>query len=414
MNLLAVMFNQGSTLIASILVARILMQQSFGEYSMVQNTLLTMVSISQLATGYTAAKYIAEFRSIDPERAGRIMGMCAIVCGVVAGAATLLLVALAPWLATTMLNAPHLTSALVLGAGFLLFSSINGYQTGALSGLEAYVSLAKAGVASGIVAIAAITFGAWWGGLNGAVLGLSMSALFRCITHYTFLRFESRGLGIKAQYFGSLLQEKSIILNFALPAAMAGYCYLPMVWVANTFLVRQPGGYGEMAIYSAANNLRIIVLFLPGVLNSVGLSILNNEKAGGDLAHYRRIFKLSLVNIFLVSLGGAFLVGSIGRPILKLFGKDFGDGQSMMWLLLISSVFEGTSIALYQYIQSKAKIWMALLFINIPRETFLVVSAYWLVQSNAGVGLAASYMGSAILGLILSSSIVLTLWNGET
>ena len=58
---------------------------------------------------------------------------------------------------------------------------------------------------------------------------------------------------------------------------------MPMIWLANSFLVRQPGGYGEMALYSAANNLRILVLFLPNVMNSVGLSVLNNEKAKGDM-----------------------------------------------------------------------------------------------------------------------------------
>ena len=78
-----------------------------------------------------------------------------------AGAGVFLLIALAPWLAGAMLKAPHLAFALMIGSGFLFFSSINGYQTGALSGLEAFGSLAKAGVASGIMAVAAISIGAW-------------------------------------------------------------------------------------------------------------------------------------------------------------------------------------------------------------------------------------------------------------
>lgn len=164
LNLIAVAFNQGSTLFANILVARILLKQMFGEYAMVQSTLLTVATLSQLATGYTAAKYIAEYRSSDPQRAGRIMGLCALVSALMAGVEAVLFIAMAPWLATTMLKAPHLTVALMIGSGFLFFSSVNGYQTGALSGLEAYGGLAKAGVASGIVAVAAISLGAWWGG----------------------------------------------------------------------------------------------------------------------------------------------------------------------------------------------------------------------------------------------------------
>jgi O-antigen/teichoic acid export membrane protein len=79
LNLVATSFNQGSTLITNIIVARILLKQGFGEYMMVCFTLLTAASLSQLSMGYTAAKYVAEFRSASPERAGRIMGLCALV-----------------------------------------------------------------------------------------------------------------------------------------------------------------------------------------------------------------------------------------------------------------------------------------------------------------------------------------------
>lgn len=413
LNFLAVAFNQGSTLIVNIIVARILMKQSFGEYAMVQSTLLTVAALSQLATGYTASKYIAEYRSSDPERAGRIMGLCALVSAVMAGVGAFLLIAIAPWLADAMLKAPHLAFALMIGSGFLFFSSINGYQTGALSGLEAYGGLAKAGVASGIVAVVAISLGALWGGVNGTLIGLSISAFVRCAIHNRWLRLESRVHGIKPQYHGSLSQEKAIIFKFALPAAIAGYYSMPMIWLANSFLVRQPGGYGEMALYSAANNLRILVLFLPNVMNSVGLSVLNNEKAKGDMTRYNRLFKSNVLYIFLVSLGGALILGVFGRPILQLFGKDFGAGHFLLWLLLVASIFEGLSIALYQYVQSHAKIWLSFFTINVPREAFLVVAAYYLVQSYGGAGLAAAYLGSTILGLIFHFALVAMLYKKE-
>ena len=413
LNLIAVAFNQGSTLIVNIIVARILLKQSFGEYAMVQSTLLTVAALSQLATGYTASKYIAEYRSSDPEGAGRIMGLCALVSALMAGVGVILLIAIAPWLADAVLKAPHLAFALMIGSGFLFFSVINGYQTGALSGLEAYSGLAKAGVASGIVAVAAISLGAWWGGLNGTLIGLSISAFVRCVMHNKWLRIETRAQGIKPEYRGSLSQEKAVILKFALPAAIVGCYTMPMIWLANSFLVRQPGGYGEMALYSAANNLRIIVLFLPNVMNSVGLSVLNNEKAKGDLNHYNRVFRSNVLYIFLVSLGGALVMGIFGQPILLLFGKDFAAGHFLLWLLLAASLFEGLSLALYQYVQSKAKIWPAIFSINVPREAFLVGAAYYLVQSFGGAGLAAAYLGSTILGLILHFSLVAILHRKE-
>lgn len=413
LNLIAVVFNQGSTLIANIIVARILLKQGFGEYAMVQTTLLTMTVLSQLATGYTAAKYIAEYRSSDPERAGRIMGLCAIFSIVMAGVGSLLLIGIAPWLADAILKAPHLKFALMIGTGFLFFSAINGYQTGALSGLEAFGSLAKAGIISGIVAVAAISLGARWGGLNGTLIGLSISAFVRCVIHNRWLRLESLAHGIKPQYRGSLSQEKAVVLKYALPAAIAGYYSMPMIWLANSFLVRQPGGYGEMALYSAANNLRILVLFLPNVMNSVGLSVLNYEKAKGDVNHYNHVFKINVLYIFLVSLGGALVIGIFGRTILHLFGKDFRAGYFLLWILLIASVLESLSIVLYQYVQSQAKIWLSFFSITIPRETILVVTAYYLVQSYGGIGLAAAFLSSIILGLILHFVLVAMLYGKE-
>jgi O-antigen/teichoic acid export membrane protein len=413
LNFIATAFNQGSTLVVNILVARILMKEGFGEYAMVQSTLLTMATLGQLATGYTAAKYVAEYRSMAPERAGRIMGLCALVSAAMACIATIGLVVIAPWLASSVLKAPHLSVALIIGSGFVFFSAINGYQTGALSGLEAYGGLAKAGVASGIVAVAAISLGAWWGGLNGTLIGLTVSAFARCVIHTKWLRLESRTQSIIPQYRGSFSNEKAIIYRFALPAAIAGYYSMPMLWLANSFLVRQPGGYGEMALYSAANNLRLLVLFIPNVMNNVGLSILNNEKAKGDIASYHRVFKSNITYMFLVSLVAILVVGVFGQPILQLFGKDFRAGYTLLWLLLISTIFEGLSIALFQYLQSKAKIWLSLSSINIPREAFLVVTAYYLVQSHGGTGLAIAFLGSTILGLILHFFLVAILYKKE-
>ena len=399
LNFIAVAFNQGSTLIVNILVARILMKEVFGEYAMVQSTLLTVATLSQLATGYTASKYIAEYRTSDPVRAGRVMGLCALVSAMMACAGTIVLIMLAPWLAAVMLNAPQLSLPLIIGAGFLFFSSINGYQIGALSGLEAYGSLAKAGAVNGIVAVAAISLGAWWGGLNGTLIGLSLSAFVRFAVYNIWLRTESRIQSISPLYRGSLRQEKAIIYKFALPAAIAGYYSLPMIWLANSFLVRQPDGYGEMALFSAANNIRVLVLFLPNVMNSVGLSVLNNEKAKGDFNHYNRVFRTNVLYMSLISLSGVLVMGFLGPSILQLFGRGFKDAHLILWMLLFASMFESISIALYQYVQSQARLWLSFVCIAVPRDTLLLVIAYYIIPVYGGAGLAGAYIGSNILGL---------------
>jgi len=411
MNLVAVSFNQGSTLIVNIIIARILLKQSFGAYAIIYSTLVTAATLAQFATGGTSAKYVAEFRSTDPERAGRIMGACLSLSVMIASGGTILLIALARWLAGSMLKSPSLAVPLIIGSGFLFFSAINGYQTGALSGLEAFPSLAKAGIVSAIIAIIGIPLGALWGGLNGSFIGLTVAGVLRCVIHNKWLRLECRRLDIKPRYHGSLKNEKDVIYRFALPAAMGNYYSMPLIWLANSFLVRQAGGYGEMALYSAANNLHILALFIPNIMFNVGVSILNYEKSRGDGTHYNKTFISNSRYIFLTSLGSVIIIGLFGRPILLLFGKDFKAGYPILWLLLVASLFEGLSIALYQYIQTKAKIWLSFFFINVPREAFLVLAAYFLVRPYGGVGLAYAFLGAALIGLICHSSVVATLYR---
>src|SRR5207253_5943750 len=114
-----------------------------------QSTMLTMAAIAQLAMGSTATKYVAEFRSSDQAKTGHILGLCAVVSATAACIATLAMLASASWLAARTLQAPHLTPALMLAAGVVLFTVMNGYQMGALAGLESYRSLAQAGIISG-------------------------------------------------------------------------------------------------------------------------------------------------------------------------------------------------------------------------------------------------------------------------
>jgi O-antigen/teichoic acid export membrane protein len=413
LNFIALGFNRGSTLIVNIIVARMLMKDQFGEFAMVYSTLLTVTALSQLATGYTASKYIAEYRSSDPQRTARVMGLCTIISTLTAALGALTLLSFASFLSDVILKAPHLESGMMIGSIFVFFSVINGYQTGALNGLEAYRSLAKCGIASGIIAMILISASAWLYGLNGSIVGLGMSALARCAIHNWSLKRAIRMQQLTLEYRDCLKKEKGIIFNFALPAAVTGLYMMPMIWMANSFLVRQPGGFGEMGLYSAANNLRIISLFLPNVLNIVGLSVLNNEKAKGDIKSYYRLFKTNLLYIFLTTAGGILVIGLLGRPLLQLNGKDFANAQLLLWILLVASVFESLSFALHQLVLTKAKIWLSFFLVSIPREAALVLTAFFLVQSYGGAGLAISFLGSTLLGLITTFAIVVTLYRRD-
>jgi O-antigen/teichoic acid export membrane protein len=389
-NVVNAVFTQGSVFLSNIVVANLLGREIFGEYGMIQSTMLTLSGIAQVATGVTATKYVAEFRSTDKEKTGRILGLCSAVTFATGCVATLLLLAGAPWLASHTLRAPHLAQGITIAAGFVMFSVINGYQAGALAGLEGYRILARAGIIQGPLHLAVCGFGAWFWGLEGALGGLVASAAGRWLLYHRALRTAGREHGIFMTYAG-LRTERRIILGFAVPAALSGLTSMPALWLANAFLVRQEAGFSQMGLYSAATTLRTLVLFLPALFNNVGMSLLNNEKGLGNEASYRKIFWFNLGATVGIAAVGAAIVSLAGPWLLRAFGREFPAGNPVLLILMLSTLPEIVAVSSAQIVQSREKLWLSLAFIALPRDISIVVLAFFLTPLYGAIGLAWAY-----------------------
>jgi len=408
-NTIGAAFNQGSTFAFNIIVANLLGRQVFGEYAMIQSTLATLALIAQLAAGCTATKYVAEFRSTDPQRAGRILGVLTAFSASVAGITLLALLAISGWLAGSVLKAPALGSALAIGSASLPFAVLNGLLLGALAGLESYRTLARTLVWSGLAYLAICTVLAEWRGLNGAVAGLAFSAFFQFILLVLALRKECSLQGIKIHCAG-ITQERSIILKFALPGALSGFTSMPALWLASAFLVRQPNGYSQMAIYSASFSLMTLVLFLPNIANNVGMSLINHHKGAGKRSEYRRAVRMNLAVSTAIVIFGACTLAAFGPHLLRLFGKDFDDGYRVLLILLLAAIVQSIGVAMYQIIHSQAKMWLSFLAVACPRDILVVVLVYVLIPAHGAIGLAGAYATAWTLALI--SILVITSRHG--
>ncbi len=401
-NFVGTVFAQGSVLLTAIILARILGKETFGEYGMIHSTLLTLTSIAQVATGVTATKYVAEFRDVDKARAGRVLGLCSVLTLATGCLGVCLLGINASWIAERVLGAPHLTESLLIAAAFVLFSAMNGYQIGALVGLESYKSISLYGVLLGVVHLAVCGLGAELWGVRGALGGIAVSAMLRWATYGAVLRHELGRWNISVQPREGL-RERKIMYRFALPAAMSGLTTMPAIWLGNAFLVHQPNGYSEMGLYSAGNNLRTMVLFLPIIFNNVAVSLINSHKGRKNRELYRSAFFINLVLTFVLALIGSLLMWLGGEWALRAFGDGFvGKNVTLMISLMsFSVVFEVLGIAVYQLIQSHEKMWLSFFTIALPRDVLIVITAYFLTQHYGSAGLAGAYAIGCLLALLV-------------
>ena len=397
-NLVAAASNQGSTFLVNVILANLLGRHSFGQYAMVLSTIQVGALVAGLAMGYTAMKYLAEFRTTDPDRAGRVLGFCDALSAGTAILAGLALFFGAPALASRALHAPELTPLLKIAAGACLCLTVNGFLIGGLSGLERYRTLGKAGVAAGLAYVGICVGFARARGLEGAVAGLFAAALVQLILLRYLLAREAARQGIKTTYRASGT-ERGMLLHFALPAALGGLTTMPALWVGQAILARRPGGYEQLAVYVAAYNLATIALFLPSVANSVGMSLLNSVRGTGDTKAYRRVFWTNLRVTTGVVIAGAVVMGATGRYLLRAYGPTFLSGAPVLIVLLAGIVAEALTMALYQVVQSRERMWHGVRAIVLPRDLAVPLLALALVPSHGAAGLAWAYLLARAIGL---------------
>lgn len=409
----AAVATSGFNFILNVVVARLLGREGFGQFGMVQTTIATIAGIAQLAMGFTATKFVAEFRSSDPGRAGRIIGLCSVVSLLTGSLAATALYVGAPWLALTSLKAPQLAGSLQLAGIMVFFTVLTGYQIGTLAGLESYRLLAVLTLASGASNLIAAAIGTYMWGLDGAIGGVCIGSAIQWMVFRSAMDANCRRHGITISRRDYRL-ERSVFFSFALPAALAGFSSMPALWLANAFLVRQHDGFSQMALYTATFSLRSLVFFLPSLLNRVSMSLLNHQKGIRNWEGYRRVFRtnFALTVVSVVIAAGA--VAFVGVPVLALFGKDFRSGYPVLLVLLLSAIVEAVMSSMYQVVQAESKMWASMFLIAVPRDLLIVVCAYRFCPAYGALGLAAAFTVGHTVACISTAVLVARIGGGAS
>ncbi|NLX97058.1 MAG: oligosaccharide flippase family protein [Rhodopirellula sp.] len=270
--------SRGLMVVATVCVARLLGKTGYGELGIIQSTVGMFGVFAGFGLGLTATKHVAEFRVKDPARAGRILGLSGVVALVTGGLMALGLAVFAPWLASHTINAPQLAGALRIGALILFISALNGAQTGALSGFEAFKTIAHVNLFVGLLSFPILIAGAFCGGLTGAVWALAVNLGFNWLFNHLALRREARRYGVPFS-FKNCSQEWPILLRFSLPVVLGGIMVTPANWVCGAMLVNQPNGYDEMGMLSAALVFQGLAMFVSGMLSAPLLAMITNSGA---------------------------------------------------------------------------------------------------------------------------------------
>jgi O-antigen/teichoic acid export membrane protein len=393
--------SRGLMMAAWIVVARVLGKSVYGEFGIIRSTVDMFAVFAGFGLSLTATKYIAEFRLSDPARAGRILSLSGMFAALSGGAIAIGLYFFSPWLAQKTLNAPHLADAIRIGGLMLLANSLNGAQTGALAGFEAFRAIAVVNSVCGLLAFPLFWFCSHRWGLYGLLWAYTGNLWLIWLLSHIALRAAAAADHVPFTW-NNCWREWPILWHFSLPAVLSGLMVSPVKWTGNAWLVHQSEGYAAMGLFSAVLIFQGALLFVSSWLSRPLLSMLANK--GDNVSD-----KLAKLNILISwCLGIMVAVPFLCFPEIGewLFGREYSGAQFRMALSLTLLY---TCVVMYKeglarVLAVRNLMWWGFLS-NAVWGGILLVSAYYLVPFGAP-GLAASYL----LAYVINTLVIMPLY----
>jgi len=393
-SLAGAVISRGLGLLASILVARMLGKVGFGELGIIQSTVGMFGVFAGFGLGVTATKHVAEFRAKDPKKAGRIIALSGIVAIVTGAVMSVALFVFAPWLAEHTLAAPQLDGLIRIGSLLLFLSALNGAQTGALAGFEAFRAIAQVNLLAGVAAFPLMVGGVWLWGTTGAVWALVVSMAINWLLNHLALRREAARYAIPFTLV-EFTREWPVLLRFALPTFLTSSLVLPAMWACNTMLVNQPRGYAEMGILSAAQQWRFPIIFISGLLTQVGFPVVSERHALGSDGDVRKLLAAMVKMNCAVALPVMLILVCFSKQIMGWYGAEFKEGSACLIFIVGATCLQAIQSPAITVMQATGYAWHNFL-LNLIWCSALLLGSYFGAIYGAK-GLAAAQLVAFII-----------------
>lgn len=382
-------------LVATILMAKYLGKEEYGQFGIIKSTILMFVMFASLELGLTATKYIAQYKKSDKVRVEKIIGISNLFALLIGFSFSFLVYVFSNIIAH-QINAPEIYQEIQLSSFIIFFAAINGIQNGILAGLENFKELSINNAIAGIISSIALVITSKYFDLSMVVVAFGLNYILLFLFNYWSLRKV-----FYSQYDINIFRKKNfeeinILWKFSLPAILAGLMVSPVVWLCNYFLVNQPSGYLEMAEFDIANQWRNTILFIPTALSQIALPLLTS--ALNDNKNYKKIFNLNIkINFYLGFIMTVVFV-ALSPFIIDFYGEKYERAIYPLIIMFITTFLITVNNVIGQAIASQGKMWYGF-YVNAIWAIVLIICSYILIVKYqlGAIGLSLAFLISYII-----------------
>lgn len=404
-SLVGSVLSRGFALIAGIVVARFLGKVGYGQLGLIYSSVGMFAQFAGIGVAATASKHIAELRTIDADRAGRVLSLIMLL-----GAISVLLMALAllgtsHWLAYTVYRVPELFVPLMLSSLMVFCIVTTRMSQGVLRGFEDFRYIAVTNVVQGLSILLLVLVFISWLGLSGAVIATAISYGLSLAFTWWFIFKRCREHRIRLRTH-NIWEERKILWQYSAPSFVMSSMIGPATMISQAFVARIPGGLAGLGGYLAAARWQAIVSFVPIAVSRVFVPTLSKLMGQKEYARLRKVLLISLK----ANTGLALIIGlpiAVLSPwILSLYGVEFRQDWDIMVMLIGVGVLEAANAAIAPVTTVMNKMWWRA-GIHLTWAVVLVGGSYFGVSKYGVRGYVWALLGTKVIMVALYSIIVI-------
>lgn len=390
-------FGSGLLLLASIIIARFLGSDLYGEYGVVKSTMFYIAAFATFGLGVTSTKYIAQYVSENKSYLKSLIRDCTKITFFSSTLLAVLLVLFANFLADWLNNTALIIPLRFLGV-IIICRAINMTQIGILGGLKEYKKSAINASISGLFMVVICVPLTYFFSLPGALTSLLFSQILNCVLN----RYSIRKIcsSLPEQSNRNFIKE---LLVFSFPVAIQESTYFIRQWGGLLILTRL-SSFSEVGIFSASAQWTAVILFIPGMLYNVVVSHLSSHL--DNQCYQIRIMKVMLAGNFISTFIPFLIILCLSGFISSFYGSSYNGMSSVLNIFVLSTVFTCCSNVFQSQMVAQGKNWQ-MLIIRAIKDLIFLGSAYLLIKMNNGINGAFYYVLANLITIILYFLILL-------
>lgn len=373
----------------SISVARNTDVADFGAFGLLQTTIITIASIGSFGLNITSARYVSKYANARPDLVKTVIAFSNLITLLVVILLLVAAIGVTDAFSFILFHDLRQKVYVYLAVIWLSLYLFNLTQNGILYGFNESRKIGVRNVISSLILFICSLLLVRKVGFLGALISLATSQAASVVINIPSITMKERVNN------GPRWDKKTIkeLIGFSIPTFLGSILYLPVFWLGNLMLVTTEEGNLKMALFTAANQYRGLLIFIPSILNPLLLPLFaGSTKSSADKR--KLLYSTLLLYFFLLAIANVIIL-FVAPQLLGVFGESYLQAKRTLVILSVSAIFSALNSIIGQYYSGMGLPWLGFLSNFLWGLVFLLLSKIYI--SNYGeLGLGYAYLGSYV------------------